>query len=186
MPTVMTHSLFAIAMAQLFKHNELPRRFWLLAIACSLLPDLDVIGFRFGIAYADPWGHRGLSHSLSFALMTSLVVVLFFFWQERFRSLRIRLILFYFLVTASHGLFDALTNGGLGIAFFAPFDNGRYFLPFQPIEVSPIGLRNFLTSRGLDVLLSELYWLMLPSIIFMLLVSIIRIIIKKRTIIPDS
>ncbi len=182
----MTHSVFAISMAHLFKHSELPARFWLLAIICSLLPDLDVIGFMFGVAYADPWGHRGLSHSLSFALLTSLLVVLLFFWQAAYRALRIRLIAFYFLVTASHGVFDALTNGGLGIAFFAPFDYGRYFLPFQPIEVSPIGLRNFLTDRGLEVILSESYWLILPSLLIMLLVSIIRLIIKKKSVITDE
>ena len=185
MPTIMTHGVFAISLAHLFKHSKLPGRFWLLAIVCSLLPDLDVIGYKFGIDYGDPWGHRGLSHSLSFALVTSLLVVLMFFWHDRFRSLRIRLIAFYFLITASHGLFDAMTNGGLGIAFFAPFDHGRYFLPFQPIEVSPIGLKNFLTHRGLDVLLNEMFWLMLPSLIFMLMISAIRFIYKKRNALPD-
>jgi hypothetical protein len=34
-----------------------------------------------------------------------------------------------FLATAGHGLLDAMTNGGLGLAFFSPFDNHRYFLP---------------------------------------------------------
>ncbi|VAW91034.1 hypothetical protein MNBD_GAMMA21-2082 [hydrothermal vent metagenome] len=179
MPTVITHSIFAISLAHLSKNSELPGRFWTLAIVCSLLPDLDVIGFRFGIAYADAWGHRGLSHSLSFALLTGLLVVLIFFWQTRLRSLRVRLVVFYFAVTASHGVFDALTNGGLGIAFFAPFDDTRYFFPFQPIEVSPIGLKNFLTERGMDVLLSETLWLILPSFIFMMLVSMIRRIIRK-------
>ena len=33
------------------------------------LPDADVIGFRFGISYADAFGHRGFSHSLAFALL---------------------------------------------------------------------------------------------------------------------
>ena len=174
MPTIITHSVFAIALAHLFKLSELPRHFWLLAIICSILPDLDVIGFKFGVAYADPWGHRGMTHSLSFAVVTSLLVVFIFFWQVRFRHIRTRLFIFYFLVTASHGVFDALTNGGLGIAFFAPFDNGRYFFPFQPIEVSPIGLKNFLTERGLTVLLSEIYWLILPSLGLMLIVKVIR------------
>jgi len=174
MPTIIAHSIFAVSLAHLFKRTELPRRFWLLAIICSILPDLDVLGFRFGIAYADPWGHRGTSHSLSFAVFTSLLVVLLFFWQSHFRRLRIRLFIFYFLVTASHGVFDALTNGGLGIAFLAPFDDTRYFFPFQPIEVSPIGLKNFLSSRGMEVLLSEAYWLIFPSVIFIFIIKAIR------------
>jgi membrane-bound metal-dependent hydrolase YbcI (DUF457 family) len=60
-------------------------------------------------------------------------------------------------VTASHGVLDAMTDGGLGIAFFAPFDNTRYFFPFRPVKVSPIGL-SFFSARGLDVIWSELLW----------------------------
>lgn len=33
------------------------------------------------------------------------------------------LAVFFTLVTASHRFFDAMTDGGLGIAFFAPFNN---------------------------------------------------------------
>jgi inner membrane protein len=57
-----------------------------------------------------------------------------------------------------------MTDGGLGIAFFAPFDNTRYFLPFRPIKVSPIGL-SFFSARGLDVIRSELLWVCLPAAI---------------------
>jgi len=69
------------------------------------------------------------------------------------------------VVTASHGLLDALTDGGLGVAFLAPFSGERFFFPWQPIEVSPIGLRRFLSGRGLEVLRSELLWVWLPSIL---------------------
>ena len=47
-----------------------------------------------------------------------------------------KLAIFFAAITASHGLFDAMTNGGLGVAFFAPLDNARYFLPWRPIPVS--------------------------------------------------
>jgi hypothetical protein len=43
---------------------------------------------------------------------------------------------FLFLCGASHGFFDAMTNGGLGVAFFAPLDSRRYFLTFRPLEVA--------------------------------------------------
>jgi membrane-bound metal-dependent hydrolase YbcI (DUF457 family) len=64
------------------------------------------------------------------------------------------------LITASHGFFDALTSGGLGIAFFAPFDNTRYFFPIRPIPVSPLDPAAFLHWRGLRVLVWEagLFW----------------------------
>jgi inner membrane protein len=73
---------------------------------------------------------------------------------------------FLFLATLSHPTLDALTNGGLGVGFFAPFSNERYFFAYRPIEVSPIGVGDFFSQRGLKVLLSELRWVWLPSAIF--------------------
>ena len=63
----------------------------------------------------------------------------------------------------SHGLLDASTDGGQGIAFFAPFSSARYFLPFRPIAVSPIGLQGVFGERGLRILASEARWILLPS-----------------------
>jgi hypothetical protein len=50
-----------------------------------------------------------------------------------------------------------MTDGGLGVAFFAPFHNERYFFPWRPIAVSPIGM-GFFSERGLEVIISELHW----------------------------
>src|SRR5262249_59805525 len=77
---------------------------------------------------------------------------------------RFLLFSYFFAVTTSHGILDAMTDGGLGIAFFAPFDDTRYFLPFRPIKVSPIGL-SFFSARGLDVIRSEFLWVCLPPAI---------------------
>jgi len=66
-------------------------------------------------------------------------------------------------VTISHGVLDACTNGGLGIAFFAPFSDTRFFLPARPIEVSPIGAA-FFSMRGWSVLESEMLWVWLPTL----------------------
>ena len=49
-----------------------------------------------------------------------------------------------------------------GIALLAPFDNGRYFFPWRPIQVSPIGLHGFFTEFGLTALRSEILWIWLP------------------------
>ena len=35
------------------------RQAMLILSVISLLPDLDFIGFRMGVPYEDPWGHRG-------------------------------------------------------------------------------------------------------------------------------
>jgi inner membrane protein len=76
---------------------------------------------------------------------------------------RARLFVYLFLAAGSHGLLDAMTNGGLGVAFFSPFENGRYFLPFRPIRVSPIGVTRFFTSRGVAILQSEIVWIWIPA-----------------------
>ena len=41
--------------------------------ALSLLPDADVIGFSMGVEYGDPWGHRGATHSIAFAVGVAAV-----------------------------------------------------------------------------------------------------------------
>ena len=71
---------------------------------------------------------------------------------------------FLFVCTMSHGVLDAMTNGGLGVAFFAPFHNERYFFPWTPIRVSPIGV-GFFSARGLATLRSELLWVWGPCVI---------------------
>jgi inner membrane protein len=127
---------------------------------------VDAIGFRFGIAYGDMLGHRGLTHSLVFAAALSAAVVALAFPSGAAPVGRGQLWLYFVLATASHGVLDAFTNGGLGVAFFAPFDDARYFFPARPIEVSPISVRAFFTARGARVMASELVWIWAPSIVF--------------------
>ena len=59
-----------------------------------------------------------------------------------------------------------MTNGGLGIAFFSPFSNRRYFLPWRVIEVSPLSLPELLSWRGLRVLGSEMRYVWGPCAVF--------------------
>jgi len=75
-------------------------------------------------------------------------------------------------VTASHGIFDAMTDGGLGVAFLAPFDNSRYFFPWRPVMVSPIGVAPFFSRYGLNVLLSEVVWIWAPLVIVLLMFKV--------------
>ena len=145
--------------------QDVPKRFWLLSIACSVIPDADAIGFSFGIPYGHFLGHRGLFHSPFFGLLLSLFIVGIFFRATATFSRRWWVYAFYFfMLTASHGILDAFTNGGLGIALLSPFDNTRYFFPWTPIQVSPIGARAFFTNRGLMALRSELIWIWLPLV----------------------
>lgn len=158
-PTIFSHAIAAAAVAHVYPEQRLPPRFWVWSAVCSMLPDADVIGFAFGIRYADMLGHRGLSHSFFFAALVGVIVAALYGGRT---SRRWWLAVYFATVTASHAILDGLTDGGLGVALFAPFSNERYFLPWRPIEVSPIG-PNFFSARGLSVLASELRWIWMPS-----------------------
>ena len=138
---------------------------WALGAVCAALPDVDVLGFQFGIRYGALWGTAGFTHSIVFAARSPGP------GADRGPGVPAggagaatwRLWLFLFLATISHGLLDMLTDGGLGVALLAPFDNRRFFFPFQPIEVASFGVAWLFTRRGAVVLGSELRWVWLPS-----------------------
>src|SRR6476620_6505529 len=119
--------------------------------ALSVLPDADFVAFMVGIPYANPFGHRGMTHSRLFAVLVGLVVVVALRIRGRPVLLDAALAT---LVVASHGVLDAMTTGGLGVEFFWPVDTRRYFLPWEFIPVAPLGA-GMLTARGLSVLLTE-------------------------------
>jgi inner membrane protein len=87
---------------------------------------------------------------------------------------RLMLFGFLFLSTLSHGLLDALTSGGLGVAFFAPFEDRRYFFPWRPIRVSQISVCRFFSATGVRVLCSELQWVWLPAAVVAGLLTLLR------------
>jgi inner membrane protein len=170
-----SHAFVAIALGKAYSQGPMPWRFWGLSVLCAVLPDADVIGFALGVKYTDMLGHRGLSHSLSFACVLGVSVV----WVAcsdvvRFSIAWWTLVLYFSLVTASHGVLDAMTNGGLGVAFLAPFDTTRSFLPWRPVQVSPISIAAFLGRNGLRVLRSELVYIWLPTALLCGLVSLCR------------
>lgn len=174
MASALSHAVAALAVGTCFYRPDVPKRIWLAGALCSVVPDLDVIGFRFGIHYGDFWGHRGFTHSLFFAALLASAVMILGFRRAVPQVNRYSLLLYLFLATASHGVLDAMTNGGLGVAFFAPFDDRRYFLPWRPIQVSPIGVRRFFTGRGLAVVRTELFWIWIPAAVLALSVWLWR------------
>jgi inner membrane protein len=161
MCSVLTHPVVPIALSVFLPQGAASPVLLIAGAVCSVIPDLDVIGFRFGIKYSDMLGHRGLTHSILFAAALGAVLTLTLFRHAQGGGWAI--FFFLFLSTLSHTLLDMLTNGGLGVALLAPFSNERYFFPLRPIEVSPIGISNFFSEWGIRVVLSELRWVWLPS-----------------------
>ena len=167
MCSIITHPVVPIAFSFFLPETVVSPKLVLAGAICSIIPDLDVIGFQFGIRYGDMLGHRGFSHSIVFAVLQAALLAFGLFRGSEGGQWEI--LLYLFLSTLSHPMLDMLTNGGLGVALFAPFSNQRYFFPYTPIEVSPLGISNFISGRGIQVILSELRWVWLPSAIVSLL-----------------
>jgi inner membrane protein len=175
MPSAFTHIFVGEALAKTYTAEKMPVKFWVLAGVCSIIPDIDVIGFYYGVRYESLFGHRGFSHSLTFALLTAILVVSFAFpVVSRFSRKWWSLLAFFFAVTALHGVLDAMTSGGYGIAFFDPYYTRRFFLPWRPIVVSPIGIHGFFSRWGWDVIKSEMTWVWLPMTALLVGVVIFR------------
>src|SRR5262245_50195920 len=125
MPTVLTHAVVGLGLAEVLAGPAEPPLFWVLSAGLAAAPDLDVLAFSFGIPYGAFLGHRGFCHSLCCALLVGLAVALataglfglswWWLWS------------YFSAVVASHGILDGFTNGGLGIAYLSPFDTRRYF-----------------------------------------------------------
>src|SRR5262245_17615512 len=116
MPTIISHPAILLATRPFFR---LPLRTYVIGGMCSILPDIDVIGFRFGVKYGDVLGHRGLTHSIFFSVIVSFLLTRLILKKDSETQGRAILVFFFlFCCTVSHGIFDAFTDGGLGVAFF--------------------------------------------------------------------
>ncbi len=174
MASAFGHALASVALGATYTKRLTSRRFWVLGSLCAIFPDIDVLAFRFGIPYESFWGHRGFTHSLVFALLVGTIVTLVFYRRRFLSGAGLAYVSFFSFSTASHAVLDAMTTGGLGVAFFAPFDNTRYFFPFRPIKVSPIGIKNFLSDAGWQVIQSELVWIGLPCVLVITTAWLVR------------
>lgn len=167
MASIFGHAVSVIGFGSVFPRAIMKPKVFLIGVVSSMLPDVDVIAWRFGVWGLDMLGHRGLTHSLFFALFWSLILLLVFHRSDKKKYLV--LICYYFICTASHGIIDGLTTGGDGIAYFAPFTDYRTHLPWSIIKVSPLGIGAFFSNCGLQVIKSELVWIGIPSLILILI-----------------
>lgn len=165
MPSVITHSVVGGFFGFLCQSCDRTWRFWLLSILCPVLPDADMIMFKFDVPYHHILGHRGLSHSFTLAFLLALLITITVYRAGEIHASHFwKIQLYFFSLIASHPLLDAFTDGGLGVAFFAPFDNTRYFFPIRPIHVAPLSVSRFFSEPSKQVLLSEMQWVWLPGL----------------------
>lgn len=173
MPTPMTHAFvganLSVALPGQFRGTRA-------AVGCALLsamPDLDIVGFLLGVPYSNTLGHRGMTHGLPFAVAVAAAVALTVHClAESNLGASIRLFIVLSLVVGSHGVLDMATDGGLGVGLLIPFQPDRVFLPFRPIQVSPLSPSRFL-SEALSLFVSEVLWVWVPGVIGLILFRLI-------------
>lgn len=171
MASAFSHIAIPAVLYATLKCKTVNLKLFLLATICAVIPDADVIAFKFGIPYESEWGHRGFTHSLVFALALACISILL---HRRLNSRPWTVFWICFISCVSHPLLDMITNGGLGVALFWPFSAERLFFPFRPIQVSPIGVGNFFSEKGLSVITSELIWILIPALVFGVTGAVLR------------
>jgi len=149
MASAFEHAFTAYTLKNFTTNPLLNNKFLFFVVASSIMPDIDILAFRFDIAYSDLWGHRGMTHSLLFAFIWSIFLWFIILRSSDYRHQRfisktsITAITILFLSTSSHGILDAMTNGGLGVAFFSPFDTTPTFYPGNPYKFHRLGWVHF-------------------------------------------
>ncbi|PHS07402.1 MAG: hypothetical protein COA88_08700 [Kordia sp.] len=156
MASVFGHALVGVTLSKVLDKSQV-KLLLILAMISAILPDIDVLAFKFGYAYEHWLGHRGFTHSIFFAIIWSGIMSLIFGKSKKTIFFTV-----LFLATISHAILDAMTTGGLGVGFFIPFENTRYFFGCRPIQVSPIGISKFFSEWGVRVIFSELLWIGVP------------------------
>jgi len=170
MPTIITHAAIPLALGLGAGEGVVSRRLLVAGVAASMLPDLDTLGFHFGIPYGSPFGHRGFTHSLAFAGILAITAAIF---HQFLRTSHGKALAFVFVSAASHGLLDTFTTGGKGVALLWPFTNARFFAPIRMIQVSPIGVGRFLSHNEARIIASELLWVWMPmTLLFLFLLKL--------------
>jgi inner membrane protein len=174
MPSVVAHAVAGLALGTTFSPPQARGRVVLTAALCAALPDIDALGRPFGnLAYESAFGgHRGITHSLAFALLFGAIVSWGFFRGPSWTGLRPRLWAVLALATASHAPFDALSTIGNGVAVWAPFSWTHYEFVWQPLgEIGP-GPRG--PERALAMVANELLWVGLPALILVGITRLVR------------
>lgn len=174
MCTDWTHAFAGVAIGRLATGRQMPWYYWTLAALLPVVPDFDAFSVH---AYDNsPWAHRGLTHSLVFALALGFAAS-----AITFRKLKASfwdLCGLFFVVAASHAILDAMNKNTAGVALFWPFTSARYG-PWGPIPVPDIAVEipDPRTSRAVR---AELIWVWSPLSAAMVAMTVYRMIRARQ------
>jgi len=152
-PTPVSHAAVGFAIAAWTRQRPPTRRVCLVAAGCAVLPDIDFFGW--------PVAHRGLTHSLAFAIAAAVAATFIFFRGPQWSRQRARVAVALGVAALSHGFLDALSTYSYGVGFFVPFSQQRYRFPWTPLGNPTGSLAGQLVQEALVVFLPAvlLAWL---------------------------
>jgi inner membrane protein len=173
MTTLYTHAVAGLAIAAMSTCRRRAWPYWLLAGLLPVLPDLDTLSMS---SYSSIWGHRGFTHSLTFALATGFLATALSGWYLRVRFWHLAAV--FCTAAASHCVLDMLTKGGNGVALWWPFSEDRVG-SWGPIPVADIGF-DWPDPRRSRALSAELLYIWLPAATLVGLVTLFRLASRPR------
>ena len=153
MPTPISHAAVGFAIAAWTQQRLPTGRVCIVAAACAALPDIDAIGWPLHVSAASLFGHRGITHSLTFALVSAAVATIVFFRGNQWTQGRARIALTLGLALVSHACLDALSTYSVGVEFFAPFSQQRFRFPWTPLGPGSGGVLGQLAQEAVVILL---------------------------------
>ncbi len=161
------HFAPAIALAVALGPSRVGWRLVLAGAACGVIPDLDFLSIKMGFdRYGGTYGHRGFTHSLSFAVLMGFVGVL---WPGGDWRRRVGRGCFLALCAVSHPLMDGLLDVGICNAWLWPLDGARHCLDRRPIPMRGVPL------FGQERFLLELLWIGMPLLLMANLGVLVRL-----------
>jgi inner membrane protein len=153
--------MVAVAAGSAVAPRALLRPYLTIGIVCAVLPDIDAIGRPiYGAAgdIAALGGHRGFTHSITFAVLLGVAVASATLPRRRWDGERVRLGIFVIAATALHAVLDMFTTIGASsspVQLLSPFSRRGYGVPWHSI----------------DGLVSELLVCVIPLVCVTLIVS---------------
>lgn len=165
MPSIFAHALAGAALATTVAPRAATRRIWIIAALCAAVPDVDAVGRPFGNLSLESvfGGHRGITHSLAFAIILGVIAASLVVRGRYSGHARLRLWFAFALATASHGVLDMLSVIGDGAALWAPFSWTHYEFLWRPI--GDLGPGRGGPARLVELVGNELLWVGLPSLL---------------------
>jgi inner membrane protein len=151
------HFAPAIALAVAVGVQRVGWRLTLASAFVAVLPDADFALVTLGLdRYNGPYGHRGFTHSIAFALALGAFGAL---WAGSGWSRRLGTATFLALCTLSHPVLDGLFDRGICNAWRWPFDDARRCLDWRPVPMGGVPL------FGMERFQRELLWIGVPLLL---------------------